>query len=336
MSNTPTVVRIGVLGAARIAPNAILGPAANSTEAEVVAIAARDPLRAKEFAAKHNIAGVLGGYRELLADPGIDAVYNPLPNGLHGEWTLAALAAGKHVLCEKPFAANAAEALTVAGEAKKSGLVVMEAFHYRYHPLAMRMREIVESGELGTLRHVEAAFCFPLPKFSDIRYRFDLAGGAMMDAGCYAVHMVRTLGSAGTGDEPAVVGARAKRYGPDIDRAMRAELKFPAGHTATVRCSLWSADLLRLTARAVGDKGELRVLNPHAPQFGHRMVVRTADGKRTEHFGRRPSYAYQLDAFTGAVLRGEPVLTTPEDAVANMAVIDSIYTAAGMTPREPS
>ena len=115
--------------------------------------------------------------------PSIDAIYNPLPNGLHAEWTIAALEAGKHVLCEKPFTANAKEAEAVAAVATRTGLVVMEAFHYRYHPLAQRMREIVESGELGTIRRVETALCFPLPKFSDIRYQYDLAGGATMDVG---------------------------------------------------------------------------------------------------------------------------------------------------------
>jgi predicted dehydrogenase len=128
MSST---VRIGILGAARIAPNAIIKPAQNSTETEIVAVAARDPQRAKEFAAKHGIPSVLPGYAELLADPDIDAVYNPLPNSLHGRWTLAAIDAGKHVLCEKPFTANAEEARTVAKAAEASGLVVLEAFHYR-------------------------------------------------------------------------------------------------------------------------------------------------------------------------------------------------------------
>src|SRR5262249_55558375 len=147
--------------------------------------------RAKEFAARHRIPRSYGGYPELLADPDVDAVYIPLPNGLHGRWTLAALAAGKHVLCEKPFTANAGEALRVAEAAARTDQVVMEAFHYRYHPLAARMAAIVSSGELGTLREIRTAVCFPLPRFGDIRYQWDLAGGALMDAGCYAVHMAR-------------------------------------------------------------------------------------------------------------------------------------------------
>ena len=140
------------------------------------------------------------------------------------------------MLCEKPFTANAEEAEAVAAVATRTGLVVMEAFHYRYHPLAHRMREIVASGELGTLERVEAALCFPLPKFSDIRYQYDLAGGATMDVGTYTVHIVRML----AGEEPTVVSAEAKLRTPDVDRAMRAELSFPSGHTGSVLCSMWS------------------------------------------------------------------------------------------------
>ncbi len=330
------VLRIGILGAARIAANAMVSPAGRGKDAVVGAIAARDPLRAKEYAAKHGIPKVAAGYAELLADPEIDAIYNPLPNGLHGRWTIAALEAGKHVLCEKPFTANAAEARQVAEVAQRSRLVVMEAFHYRYHPVARRMLEIVESGELGKLQVVEATFAFPLPRFDDIRYQFDLAGGAMMDAGCYAVHMVRMLGGAMSGGEPSVVHAEAKLHKPDVDRAMRADLRFPAGHTGRVRCSMWSSTVLKISARAIGEHGEMSVVNPLAPQLWHRLSVRTKQGRRVEHLSGRASYDYQLDAFAGAVLHGEPILTPPADSIANMAVIDDIYTAAGLSPRVPS
>ena len=160
-------MRIGILGAARIAPTALIKPAKGNAEVVVAAVAARDVSRAQAFAAKHGIARVHDSYEALIADPDLDAVYNPLPNGLHGRWTRAALAAGKHVLCEKPFTANAAEAREVAELAAKSDRVVMEAFHYRYHPLASRVEEIIASGELGKLERVEAALCFWLPKFSD-------------------------------------------------------------------------------------------------------------------------------------------------------------------------
>jgi predicted dehydrogenase len=322
-------LRIGVLGAARIAPAAIVKPARASDAAEVVGLAARDRTRAEAFATKHGIPRVFDSYDELVADPDIDAIYNPLPNGLHAQWTIAALEAGKHVLCEKPFTSNVTEAELVAAVADRTGLVVMEAFHYRYHPLAHRMRALVEAGELGTLEHVEAALCFPLPKFSDIRYQYDLGGGATMDVGSYTVHLTRLLGL----EEPTVTSAKAKLRTPDVDRAMTAELAFPSGHTGRVTCSMWSSDVLKTIVRARGTHGELRVINPTNPQVWHRMHVKIDGTSRTERFSRRPTYEFQLDAFTAAVLRGEPTLTPPPDSIANMRVLDAMYVAAGMRPR---
>ena len=322
-------VRIGVLGAARIAPAAIVKPARTSQEADLVAIAARDRGRADAFAKKHGVPRVFDSYADLLADPDVDAVYNPLPNGLHAEWTIAALEAGKHVLCEKPFTNNAQEAEAVAAVADRTGLVVMEAFHYRYHPLADRMRALAEDGELGTLEHVETALCFPLPRFSDIRYQYELGGGATMDVGTYTVHLARLLGL----EEPTVTSARAKLRTPDVDRAMTAELAFPSGHTGRITCSMWSSDILKTVVRARGSRGELHVINPTNPQVWHRMRVKVDGVTRTERFSRRPTYEFQLDAFTAAVLRGEPTLTPPADSIANMRVLDAIYLAAGMQPR---
>jgi predicted dehydrogenase len=325
-------LRIGVLGAARIAPAALIKPASSHPSVSVAAVAARSPERAQAFATRHGVPRVHSSYEALLADPDIDAVYNPLPNGLHGRWTRAALEAGKHVLCEKPFTANAAEAREIAGLAAGSDRVVMEAFHYRYHPLALRVEEIVASGELGELRRVETALCFPLPMFSDIRYDYDLAGGATMDAGCYAVHMARVFG----GETPSVVSASAKLRSPRVDRAMTAELAYPSGHTGRIECSMWSSSLLKMSAKVTGSRGSLAVLNPVAPQAYHRLSVRASGARRTERFPRRASYAYQLDAFAAAVLKGEPVKTSAADAVETMTVIDEIYRAAGLPLREPS
>ncbi len=331
------VVRFGILGAARIAPPALIRPAAKSPEAEVVVVAARDHGRATDFAARHEIPRVADDYEAVVNDPDVDAVYIPLPNGLHAEWTLAALAAGKHVLCEKPFTSNAHEAETVALAASKaseeSGLVVAEAFHYRYHPLARRMAEIASSGELGRLRTIEAWLCAPVVKKSDIRYRYDLAGGALMDMGCYVINMARMLG----GEEPEVRSATAKLQSPDVDRAMVAELAFPGGHRATVHASMWSSSVLHVAARVTGDDGEMRVLNPTGPQALSVLRVRSPLGRRTEIPTRRSTYAFQLDAFCDGVLRGTPVLTSPSDALANMRVIDAVYEAAGMRLRgEPA
>src|SRR5262245_8357506 len=235
-------VRIGILGAARIAPAAAIKPARAVGDAMIGAVAARDHSRADAFASKHGIPRVHGSYADLLADPDLDAIYNPLPNGLHAEWTIAALRGGKHVLCEKPFTANASQAREVAAAA--GDLVVMEAFHYRYHPMALRMEEIVHGGELGDVQRVETAMCFPLPRFGDIRYNFGLAGGALMDAGCYAIHCLRLVGPG----EPAVTAAKALplRRDPRVDRAMTVDFSFPSGATGQARASMWSSTLLNI------------------------------------------------------------------------------------------
>jgi predicted dehydrogenase len=296
----------------------------------VAAVAARDPRRARDFAKKHGIASVHESYDSLIAADDLDAVYIPLPNALHAFWTLKALAAGKHVLCEKPLTANAAEARQVAEAAATSRLVVMEAFHYRYHPLASRMREVCNSGELGPIRSIEVSMCFPLPMFGDIRYDYPLGGGALMDAGCYAVNCLRFLG----GGEPEVVSAQPKRRGPDIDRAMTAELRFPDRDTVgRITASMWSSKLLDISVRVTGAAGRMRVTNFVAPQLYNRLTVRTPSGTRRERVRGDASYTYQLRAFARAVLDGEPVATPAEDASATMRLVDEIYRAAGMRPR---
>jgi predicted dehydrogenase len=322
-------LRIGILGAARIAPYGIIRPARLVAGAEIVAVAARDEQRARKFAAKHGIPRALGDYEALLADPEIDAVYNPLPNGLHCEWTLRALEAGKHVLCEKPLAANAEEAERMSAVAASTGRKLMEAFHWRYHPLADRMKQIVAGGSLGAVRRIEVRMCLPVPIPGDIRYRYDLAGGATMDMGCYTISILRFL----AGAEPEVVSAKALLSSPDVDRAMRAEFRFADGCSGLIHCSMFSASLLSLGFRVTGDAGELSVFNPIAPQLFNRVKLRTASGTRTERVRGDASYTSQLQAFV-AYVRGEA--SVPTDAahgVANMQVIDAVYAAAGMKQR---
>jgi len=325
-------LKIGCLGAARIAPAALVKPAAANDGVVFAAIAARDPSRARAFAARHHIPKVHDTYEALLADDELDAIYVPLPNGLHGLWMLRALKAGKHVLCEKPFTANAAEAQDVAEVAARSGLVVMEAFHWRYHPMAARMLEVIASGELGEVRRIEAALCFPLPMFGDIRYQLSLAGGALMDAGCYPVSMVRAL----AGTEPKVLRASAKLRSPGVDRRMEAELSFCDGRTGGILASMWSSTLLRMHIRVAGSQATMRVFNPTNPHVFNRLSVSGSGGRRHERVSGSPTYRYQLEAFRAAVQEGKPVLTAPSDAVANMTVIDAIYRAAGLEPRVPT
>lgn len=325
-----TPIRFGILGAAQITTNAILNPVRHTDRAQIRAIAARDPERAARFARENGIEVAHPTYDALIADPEIDAVYIPLPNSLHGRWTLAALEAGKHVLCEKPLTANADEARAVAAAAEASDRVVMEAVHYRYHPLAVRMHEIAASGELGRPQHIEAVMHFSLLDRDDIRYRLDLAGGSLMDLGAYTVHIARMLG----GEEPTVVSAEAQKLEPEVDGGMVAQLRFPSGHTATVDCALWmESPTSRVDTRLVGSDAEMIVENPLAPQdFPHRLEVQG----REEKFTTRPTYEFQLDAFIDAIVDGAPVLTGPDDAVRTMTVVDDIYRAAGMHPRQPA
>jgi predicted dehydrogenase len=332
MAESGGPVRIGILGASSFAPTTLINPAKGNDQVVVAAVGARDMSSAQAFADKYGVARAHGSYEALIADPDLDAVYVLLPTSFHGRWTRAALAAGKHVLCEKPFAANAAEAREIAELAAKSDRIVMEAIQFRYHPLTLRVEQIIASGELGKLERVDLALCVLLPKFSGNCYNYSFAGGAMMDAGSYVVNMLRTFG----GSTPEVLSARATLRGPEVDRAMTAELRFASGHTGRIRCALWSSDLFRASAKVVGDQGQLRWLSPAAPHVFPRLSIRSAAGKRVERFPRRATYEYQLDAFAAAVLRGEPVKTTPRDAIENHTVIDAIYRAAGLSLREPA
>jgi len=334
-------LRIGILGAARIAPRAVVDPAKLLPDVEVAAVAARDPQRAAKFAKKHAIPTVHDSYRALIEDPTIDAVYNPLPNGLHGYWTIAALEHGKHVLCEKPFTANAAEARAVAAVADTSGLVVMEAFHYRYHPLADLMVSLVQEEAMGRVEHIEARAIVPYFKPHDIRFDLSLAGGSLMDIGCYSVHQVRTV----AGAEPTVVSATAKQKSPGIDRWLDARLRWPdlpGRPTGRITVAMYSLARPMLDLRVKGDFGTLSVLNPTRPHSFNRVHLKLRERTLGEEprkqrvKGDGSTYWYQLRAFRDAVRDGGPVLTPPADSIANMTVIDAIYTAAGMQPRQPT
>jgi predicted dehydrogenase len=242
-----TILRIGILGAARIAPYALIRPARSMPEVQIAAIAARDPDRARRFARKHGIPKVHNSYAALIEDSNIDAVYNALPNSLHAVWTLRALQAGKHVLCEKPMASNAHEAARMAEAAQAAGRLLVEAFHYRYHPLALRMKEIIDSGELGHLAHFEASFCVLIPDPGNIRFRYDCAGGSTMDVGCYAINLLRYLAAA----EPEVTQATARLLTAQIDRYMEADFRFPSGATGRFRCAHLSFGLFAANAKVI-------------------------------------------------------------------------------------
>ncbi len=331
-----SVIRIGILGAARIAPAAVIGPARHVDGVAVTAVAARARVRAEAFAAEHRIGRVHDSYADLVDDPEIDAVYVPLPNGLHGVWTERAITAGKHVLCEKPFTANAEEARHVASVADASDRVVFEAFHWRYHPLNTELLDRIAGGYVGKITRIHAAFCFPLLNRGDIRWSRRLAGGSLMDAGCYPVNMVRAVMGAAGADEPEVTDAKAAFTAGGVDRSLRGDLRW--GDTeGSIRCGMFSPlHPVDIRLNIDGTNGSVRVRNPLAPQlFGH-AVYRRNGVRHVERATRTPTYTFQMEAFRDAILHGTPFPSTAQDAVANMAVIDALYEAAGVTPHRPT
>ncbi len=328
-------LRIGTLGSSRISLAALIEPAASVPEVTVAAVAARDKPRADAFALRHGIPAAYKSYEDLLADPDIDAIYNPLPNSLHGPWTLRAIAAGKHVLCEKPFASNSGEAARVADAAAASGLVVMEAMHYRYHPLTRRLSELV--AELGPVRHIQCWTGFGIKDPEDIRYDFGLGGGALMDGGCYAIDCLRLLG----GDQPSVTGALADPVAPDprgaaADRSMAVRLAFPGGATGWFDSSFTMDGEFRADVHAICAGGQVRLQNFIFPNRGRLVATKNGSVLADEPGGGDSSYVGQLRAFAAAIAAGpgsDPVPTSAAHAVTTMRVIDDAYRAAGLLPR---
>lgn len=329
MSKLSRPVRFGVLGAARIAPKALMIPASQGPEAEVTALAARDERRARSFAARWGIPRVYPDYATLVQDREIDAIYIPLPMSLHAEWTLRALREGKHVLCEKPFAANAEEARVMVDTAAELGLVLAEAFHYYYHPLFARVLQLVRGGLLGHLKRVEGRFVVAITDPGDLRLHYSTAGGATMDLGCYPLHWLRQV----VGEEPSVIQAEATTGNPGVDVSMTARLTFPSGAAGLMHCSMAEDSAFANSLLIEGALGSLRVENPLAPQLGHDLAI-TVEGQTThEHLDADPTYRHQLVAFANAVRTGKPLPTSGEDSVATMQLIDAVYRAAGLPKR---
>ncbi|GHD58166.1 oxidoreductase [Streptomyces mirabilis] len=329
---TDEPLRIGVLGAARIAELSIVGPA-RATGHRLVAVAARDRDRAEAFAARHGVERVADSYASLVTDPEIEVVYNPLANSLHGPWNLAALQAGKHVLTEKPSASNTAEAAEVHEAVAKAGTVFMEGFHYLFHPVTQRLHELLDSGELGDLWHVETTVAMPAPPDDDVRWQLPLAGGALMDLGCYSLHAQRML-APWAGGAPRLVAARGgeKAQAAGVDEWLDVDLQFPDGATGSARCHM-AHHTWQMSCRVVGSRGEATAVNFVQPHLDDRVVVRTVAGERTEELGRRSSYTYQLEAFAAHLRRGTPLPLDADDALTTMRLIDDSYRAAGFPVR---
>jgi len=316
----------GVLGAAKIGVEKVIPAMQRGENSRVDAIASREIAKARAAAAALGVARAYGSYDELLADPTIEAVYNPLPNELHVPWTLRALAAGKHVLCEKPIALDAAEAAALIAAREKSGKLVAEAFMVRYHPQWRRAREIARSGAIGTVRAIQTFFSYSLTDAENIRNK-PPGGGGLYDIGCYAILTARHIFAA----EPTRVVAAVefdRVFG--TDRLSSALIEFPGDRHLTFTCATQLAAHQRVTI--VGETGRVEVAIPFNAPIDRptRITIDSgADlfggGARVEEFPICDQYTLQGDAFSRAILGEAPWEFPIEDAVANMRVIDAAF-----------
>ena len=333
MENSHKPLRIGILGAAKIAPRAIIFPA-QATDHQMYAVGARDKARAEVFAKQYQIEKAYGSYQEVIDDPNVDVIYNPLHNGAHAPWNLKALAAGKHVLTEKPSVSNAAEAKEVAAAVSKSGKVYMEGFHYYYHPVFQRLLAIVKSGEIGEVIKVESALVTPMPDPSDLRLQFDLAGGALMDVGCYALHSQRMISQLIANGEPTVVKTESNAPNGKLDTKLNIQLKFPNGVSGLAKGDFESAEF-SAPLTVTGSKGSVHLPNFVVSGWDPRVLVDVAGNKRVEHFPSLSTYSYQLMALGDAIHLGKAIKTDAKDALAQATLSDSAYLSSNL-PLRPS
>ncbi|KAG0308578.1 hypothetical protein BGZ98_007557 [Dissophora globulifera] len=351
VSKDSDALRIGILGAANIGPNALINPAKRNRSIVVVSVAARDEKKAKDYAAKHGIPTTHPSYDALIDDPNIDCIYNPLPNGLHYEWTKKALEAGKHVLLEKPAASNAAQTKLLFDLAKQKNLVLLEAFHYRFHPAAIQFRQTLQKhiAEGHPLKQVKAIMAFPglLPS-TNIRFNLDLAGGSLMDCGCYTVNSIRYFSGL---EVASVEKAVPKILSDNIDGRMDATLNLTSGAKAELTASLSNPWLSVKTYRelipyftAETDDKIFTFGIFLMPSLYHYVTVKDKATGKTKNLPKLyeegyTTYHYQLEAFVKAVKNGgkdtESIAgwVTGKDSVANMTAIDAIYQKAGMVIR---
>jgi predicted dehydrogenase len=316
-------IRFGVLGVAKIATAKVIPAMQKCTLCEVAAIASRDLARAQKAAAELGIPAAYGSYEELLADPSIDAVYNPLPNHLHVPWSIRAAEAGKHVLCEKPLGMNTSEAETLIQARDRTGLKIGEAFMIRVHPQWLRARQIVQSGEIGDLSAMHCVFSYFNRDAANVRNVPEYGGGALMDVGCYAIHASRWFFAA----EPRRVSARIDRdpeFG--VDHTVSGLLDFPGGQ-ALFTVSMQMNPFQRV--QFFGTKGDVEIEIPFnaPPDRETRIFVRAGAVQRTEAFPICDQYTLQGDAFARAILHNEEPPVPLEDARANMRVIQLLPTA---------
>ena len=319
------VVRWGVISTANIGRSAVNPAIQASSNGELVAVASRSEEAARAFAEEWGIPGHYGSYEALLEDDGIDAVYIPLPNNMHKEWTIRAAEAGKHVLCEKPLALDVAECEEMEAAAAEHGVKLMEAFMYRFHPRSRRAIDMVREGVVGELKTIRSAFTFRLSRPDDIRWLPEFGGGALMDVGCYCVNVSRTI----VGEEPVEVQATASRADTGVDDHLVGILRFPSGVVAHFDCAL-TAERCEFYEVA-GTEAYLRV--PAAFRPG------TADAHIEEHSGSGDTTVHTLpgvdqfqlmvEHFADCVLNDEQPRYPVAEAIRNMRVIEALYESAG-------
>ena len=311
--STNEAIRWGLLGTSRINEKLLRGAAGTET-AEVVAVGSRSTSTGQAFADAHGIGRVHGSYEALLADPDVDAIYIPLPNAMHHPWTLQAIAAGKHVLCEKPYTRHPSEVDEAWDAAEAAGVVLMEGFMWRHTPQAARLKEL--AGQMGELVHVRATFSFPLTDDSDIRLDAALSGGSLMDVGCYCVSGSRYI----AGEEPDLVYGQQVTTADGVDRRFAAYLHFPSGLVATFHSGF---DSFNESLEVTGREGRIFLPDPWHSTRG--LIV--VDGEEQSVEPRNPDQCELEDM--AAAIRGEkaPRLGR-DDAMGQARVIEALYRSA--------
>jgi xylose dehydrogenase (NAD/NADP) len=317
-------LRWGILGAANIARKAVIPAIQESNNGRVVAIASRSRARAEQIAQALEIPNVFDDYTVLLHSPGVDAVYIPLPNSEHHRWTIAAVEAGKHVLCEKPLAMNATEAEEMAAAAARARVVLAEAFMYRHHPLVEHLLALLHGGLIGELTIIRSSFSFHLQSEDNIRLSKDLGGGALMDIGCYPVSLARLV----TGAEPVVCAALAAYAPSGIDEAFVGAMRFPDGVLAQFDVSFKASG--GSNYELIGTTGKLVVRQGFKPEVNAEGEIQLhQQGEISRIFTEAADqYRLMVEDFAAAVF-GERLLRYPvQDAIANMRAIDALRDAA--------
>ncbi len=319
-------VRIGCLGAARIAPAALVYPAHVRGDVELIAVAARDEARATAFAAQHGFAEALPDYDSVVSHPDIDLIYNPLPIDAHAPWTLKALEAGKHVLCEKPFAMNANEARAMIDAATRNGRRVIEAFHHRYHPAFQTMLDWIDDGRIGAVKEIDAVFNVAISDKAgaEIRHQPVRGGGAFMDLGCYPLSWALSVVDAA----PVAVDASATLTPRGVDEAMTARLQFASGAAARLSASMAMDKNFESRLTVTGESDVIEFVNPVQPHRGASLRLKSGEGVPV---ARLSTYTYQLGAVVDALSSGEELPTEGAATLRQQETIDAIYAAAGLS-----